>query len=1148
MKRVSLVSRSLRFHWRTHLAVMLGVAAGSAALTGALLVGDSMRGSLRETALGRLGRVDHALLGSRFFQTELAAKLAVTDTFSETFAEVAPIINLSGSIAHANQAGLVNRIQILGVDDRFWAMRSHDVTWPVPHLIGRTVALTEHLARELQAEVGDDVLLRVGKPRVISTETILGRRDDATTSLRLTVKAILPPNDLGVFSLNPRQRLPRNAYLPLRTLQRALNRVDRASSLLVAARTDTTKTIQAQIKTLDDLINQHLELEDLGLTLRVNDKLGYVSLESDAMLIDPGMQRVALLAAAESGGHATSVITYLANEIRIDRSNPTATRTMIPYSTVSAIDPSGPIAKALRSPDGSPIPKLRNKEVLLNSWAAEQLGVGRGDRITLTYYISGPMGKLETRASTFTLANVIDLSGAAADRGFTPDYPGVTDTENLADWDPPFPVNLKLVKDEDEVYWDLYRATPKAFITLDDGQRLWAQEADRFGTYTSIRLYPDAQQTVFELAASFERQLKKRTIAREHGLAFEAVRQRLEHAGEGTTDFGMLFIGFSMFLIASSSMLVALLFRLTVERRSKEPGLLRALGWSDKIVTRWLIAEGVMVAIAGAVPGLVGALGYAWLMLLGLKTWWADAANTPFLELHVSSTSIVIGFVASVAIGVGSMALSIRGLSRYSVRALLAGAASRGIEPLTAHGGRTSKVVASGALMVSIITGVLPGLTDSVPQAPLFFLSGGALLTFFIAIFSLILHRQRGKSIPFDRARALAGLSFRNASRNTRRSMLTVGLIASASFLVVALQAFQLQATNDVHDRSSGTGGFSLYAESAVPLVYDLNLSEGRESLNMDPEASAKLVDLNAIPFRLRPGDEASCLNLYRPTKPRILAATDRMIKRGGFTFKSSLAQTDAERENPWLLLGKKFSDGAIPVIGDEAAVLWQFHSGLGKDLSVTNESGQLVTLRFVAMLAGSFLQDELIIPESSFVRMFPSIDGYAFFLIETPADQVQETARLLEKELAPFGFDAGRSAQRLAAYMAVQNTYLSTFQMLGGFGLILGTLGLTAVMLRNVWERRGELALMRALGFSRSNIGRFLLYENVALLSAGLCAGLVSAALAIAPHLISRPGSIAWAPLVGILLLVWLVGLAASILAAISATRAPLVHALRAE
>jgi hypothetical protein len=57
-----LIVRSLTFHIRSHLGVILGAIIGSAALIGALVVGDSVRGSLHDLALARLGNVTVALV------------------------------------------------------------------------------------------------------------------------------------------------------------------------------------------------------------------------------------------------------------------------------------------------------------------------------------------------------------------------------------------------------------------------------------------------------------------------------------------------------------------------------------------------------------------------------------------------------------------------------------------------------------------------------------------------------------------------------------------------------------------------------------------------------------------------------------------------------------------------------------------------------------------------------------------------------------------------------------------------------------------------------------------------------------------------------------------------------------------------------
>jgi len=391
-------------------------------------------------------------------------------------------------------------------------------------------------------------------------------------------------------------------------------------------------------------------------------------------------------------------------------------------------------------------------------------------------------------------------------------------------------------------------------------------------------------------------------------------------------------------------------------------------------------------------------------------------------------------------------------------------------------------------------------------------------------------------------------MGIQNARRQSGRSLLTAGLVASACFLIVALEAFHLDVDPGSHERKSGTGGYTHYAESAVPLLYDLNSKTGRESLNVDPIVGRVLDDVSFISFRLRPGEGSGCTNLYHPTQPRILGATPAMLERGGFAFSSTMAQTQAERENPWKLLNKEFPDGAVPIIGDEASVLWQLHLGLGKDLVMEDGGGREVHLRFVALLSGSALQDELVVSESSFERLFPTINGYNFFLIESQLTKIDDVEHALEEQLAPFGFDVGTTSARLAGYLVVQNTYLRTFQTLGGFGLILGTIGLAAVLLRNVWERRGELALMQAGGFSKKNLGLIVLGENLWLLLLGLVTGTVSALWAVAPHLVTRAGAIPWLSLGSTLMIVLVVGVLAGVVALAVAFRAPLLPALRSE
>ena len=137
---------------------------------------------------------------------------------------------------------------------------------------------------------------------------------------------------------------------------------------------------------------------------------------------------------------------------------------------------------------------------------------------------------------------------------------------------------------------------------------------------------------------------------------------------------------------------------------------------------------------------------------------------------------------------------------------------------------------------------------------------------------------------------------------------------------------------------------------------------------------------------------------------------------------------------------------------------------------------------------------------------------------------------------------------ERLAQFLAVQNTYLSTFQSLGALGLLLGTVGLAVVQLRSVLERRGELALMRATGFRRGRLLKMVMAENVLLLVGGLVVGCVAAAVALLPQWQPREASVPWTTLAGLLAAIVLVGLVAGWLATRSALQTPILPALRGD
>ena len=159
----------------------------------------------------------------------------------------------------------------------------------------------------------------------------------------------------------------------------------------------------------------------------------------------------------------------------------------------------------------------------------------------------------------------------------------------------------------------------------------------------------------------------------------------------------------------------------------------------------------------------------------------------------------------------------------------------------------------------------------------------------------------------------LATLALQNAGRNPGRSTATIGLMAMASFLIVAMSAFRLEPS------AAGTGGFDLLAESSEPIFGDLNRPEVRQDLLADD--ADKLADTAIICFRVQPGDDASCNNLYRAAQPRVLGVTEELIRHfdaagdPSFAWAASAAKTPAEQANPWRLLSPGLPEKAADEI-----------------------------------------------------------------------------------------------------------------------------------------------------------------------------------------------------------------------------------------
>src|SRR5665811_431488 len=194
--------------------------------------------------------------------------------------------------------------------------------------------------------------------------------------------------------------------------------------------------------------------------------------------------------------------------------------------------------------------------------------------------------------------------------------------------------------DKDEDYWNKWSGAPKAYISIDKAQQIWS---NRFGDYTAIRYPAD----VFE-AEKYKQIFAKEITPGDLGMSISPIREQGLQAAQNGTDFSGLFIGLSFFLLIAGIVLTSLLFRLNLETRAAQVGLLDALGFKQKMVRRFFLYEGFVVALFGGLLGLVVSVFYTSFIFRILNTLWFDIVRTDVLTLKILPLTLATGLFISI--------------------------------------------------------------------------------------------------------------------------------------------------------------------------------------------------------------------------------------------------------------------------------------------------------------------------------------------------------------------------------------------------------------------------------------------------------------------------------------------------------------------
>ena len=1078
--------RSLKFYRKSSVYQILIVLILAAIITGSLLTGYSVRESLKSTSNEHLGNSDLLITsGLRYFDKNLGTKIgkAIVENTTTLIETTGYCQNFVTGITSLNT-------NIYGIGSDFFSFNGVDSVFVKPG----TIAINENLAKQLQVKPGDEIIINYKEITPIPANAPFATDENANRSKVLSVSEIITSAETGNFSLGISQISPLNIFINSSDLADNLITSPKANRLLIENKNGI------DLLQLDSLVTVSLKPEDIGLTIRRTESTGGYEIVSDRIFIDKEIIDEVM----KDIPSAEPVITYLAN--RIEKGGKST-----PYSFIAAL----PESIYKNAPSGN--------KISISSWLAEDLGVFSGDTIKMFWFTPELSGDLKEISTSLIIDKIVKRDSIWGDETLMPAFPGIAGKASCSDWDAGVPVNMKLIRDKDEEYWNNYKGTPKAFINYDFGKELWGSN---FGSATAIR-FPESI-TLSEIENALSGKLKPENT----GFTITDVRDQVNKAASEGIDFSSLFLSLGIFIIVSCLILLALSVGIFFDSRKGHVMTYFALGFTNKWIENLLFLETFSISLLGAVPGVFAGGLINLLIINALNSVWSGAVQTNTLNTHFAIMPLAVGLLATLLICLVLLKIKTRrflkGLNRSEKEAVATHSRGKSLLLLTISAFITFSLIVTSRFVTTNLTSIL----------------FGAGITAFITLVLLVRHFYIGgftKNI--NRLTGKKDLSKLYYSYSPSHAIIPVIIVAAGIFAVFVTGVNRLAISEKMKEPSGGTGGFQFWAETAIPFKTDLNSEAGKREYGLDED---DLKDLMFVQAKKTPGNDASCLNLNHITVPPLLGLDPSyFISNGSFSFASVIKEN--ETDNPWSYLTKNPGENTIYGIADQTVLQWGLKIAAGDTIILKAESGQPLNIIIAAGLESSVFQGYVLIGEDNLNKYFPSVPGSSVMLVSGKPELAELYKTTLQDRFSNMGISVVPAYERLASFFEVTNTYLSVFTILGAFGMLLGVAGLGFVLLRNYNHRKREYALMVATGYSLKTLKQLIYKDQIIILTEGILIGIISAIISTWSS-ISGGYEIPWGFLAVMSLSVFLTGLGALALASKTIKDESLIKSLRKE
>ena len=1051
MKISRLTYSSIDYYKRYYKLIASAALITVGVITGSLVVGDSVRTTLIKRVTERLGDTETIIFSRNSFLDESILESAVLNNTTRG------VLLTNGFISHGGQ---LIPVFVWGIDDMSIAKGAARINTALLNEMGIKITNTA-------------IVLRLPATGLVPSGSLFVT-ENYTVGMRLDYDGIVDIKEGGNISLKNEQTIPLNIFVNRSELAEVM-KIERKINLLLSNKEITAVDMeQAWDYSLSGISVNRIDTESPA---------NYIEITSDRIFL----QREVVETICKNNRQPNRLFSYLANSIERENTSNSGEQesVSIPYSFVTAMD----------RYKGE---YLQSDEIILSDYSANRINARTGDIIKITYFTSKDLKTLQTCAVSLRVKKIIPLTEILGDKTLSAEFPGLTDVETCTDWDSDLPINMDLITDEDEKYWELYRSAPKAIIAYNAVAGDWSNE---YGIATAIRFgdfdMNTADVRLNDTDTEFETNEKNAPNLSElhagmFGIQLIYPRAAGIYAAKNGVDFSSLFLALGCFIIFSAILLMIVPLSEMLTQRKREISLLKALGYSSKRITILIWRESAPVVFTASIAGIIAGIIYTSLIMWLLGNLWKGATHTGGFSVYPDLKTLIIGSL----IGFGLSFVILYGTIKRNLK-------EKRLHHRVHNDGKTAflevsltRKKLSAILSICITIGLTVINILFLNAVVLFVITGLTILITATIIGDYIIYRKGSVHSGGLNAQKLI---WSTLYANKKQVILSFFALATGVFIVFSVGLNRKGFENSAQLRT-GTGGYSLWCESSVPVYHNMMTREGREKLSLTSlPAGVEILQC----LRLS-ADDASCLNLNKVITPSVLGVdmtalseSDLQIEQNIYSLNSKEAfkkfHPQIAPTSPFQPLSSFSPLHPYPALVDATVLTWSLGMKLGDTLFYENDRGQSIAIQLAGILPNTIFQGHILIDKRFFSEIWEELTGSEFFLLKTAESEKEEVKTLLSQALNEYGIRVTTTNDRLKQFNSVTDTYLTIFMTLGGIGLLLGIMSFIIVIRKSLAARRNEIDLYKTLGFTKDKIEQTLYKENLIVPLYAIATGVIS-------------------------------------------------------